>query len=158
MSTTTVGTRWNISALWLACLLATSPAAADKVSHAEAVEIANTFAECSGYYRYLEDIYSAEGKTASAEHMGNLANGAKSTALYHLAMEWTIDHPNDRRTYASFAPMVDGRIDAALVRFKALAENDDFEALVTQGKFCVELLPTQEEAVQALRSQSVGNQ
>lgn len=141
----------------LVCCLAAAPAQADKSSHADAVEIANTFADCAGFYRFMADRASREGKPAVAENMGNYANGAKSTALYHLAMEWTVSHPKQPRTYASFAPMVDGRSDAALVRFKAMEELEDYQSLATQGSFCQELLPIQEEAVQALRSQSADN-
>lgn len=141
-------------ALWA---LPAERAIADKESHDQTVEIANGFADCSAYWQFLSEFSLEQNKPAAAEGMRNLANGAKTTALYFLAMEWTLSHPNEPRTYGSFSPQIDGRIDTSLVRFRAMAEMNDAEGIEAQGHLCQGLTSIQEETIQKIRDASANN-
>jgi hypothetical protein len=138
-------------------MAAPEAARADKESHDQAVEIANGFADCSAFWLFLSEFSLQQQKPAAAEGLKNLANGAKTTALYFLAMEWTVSHPNEPRTYGSFSPQVDGRIDTSLVRYRAMAEMDDAEGIEIQGKVCQDLTSIQEETIQKIRDASADN-
>ncbi len=123
------------------------------LSATDITKLVNDFADCAGFYDYLAGFTLAQNKPANADAMSNLANGAKSSALYLLGMDYAMTHRDGpRRSYGSFSPMVDGRRETELARLKAVEENNDQEALNDRGVYCQSLLPIQEEIVSQMRS------
>lgn len=122
---------------------------------ASSVETANQFADCSGFWIWMSDSF-IERKPETAKYLRMLANGAKSSALYVLALQYSLDHPKGPpRTYGSFAVAIEGRIESTVTRMRALEEMEDFEGIKKMTDICQAILPAQEQAVQQMRNDFV---
>jgi hypothetical protein len=126
----------------------------DSISWEESVEMANQFSHCAGFWDFMAETSTAEGKPKQGEFFHTYANGARTAAGYVLSLAYALAHPGEPgRAYGSWGAMIDGRAEAEKIRMGALMEADDGDGLAATGELCKGLLPAQEAAVQAIREQ-----
>lgn len=126
----------------------------DRDTIANARESANTYADCAGWWDFMSQWQAEKNNPASAEQLRNLGNGAQTAALWIYGQAHSLESTK-RVTYGTWLPVVQPRREGALLRLKALSEQDDVEAIKETGRVCTALLEGQQKAIDAIRADTV---
>lgn len=126
------------------------------LSPEETAETSRQFAHCAGVYDWSAAVERKQGRSASAEMMGNLSNGAEFAAQWLLAMEHNRLHPDDPKSTGAMAPLVKPGADAGALSMRALEEHADVEGMKRALEVCRGLGEAQEAIVQLARRQAAG--
>lgn len=132
-------------------LLAPSAAATDRD---DTLMLAHEFSMCGGFWDWMATVGVGLGKPASAEHLHNMGNGARSSAQLLYARQYLKDNPEAKpKPLGTWADAVKGAADAELVRLRAVAEmNEGSEAPnKLELEKCTALTEYQGELIQQIR-------
>ena len=121
---------------------------------AEATEVANSYADCAGWWDFMSAMENAAGRSSSAEQFKNMGNGAQTAALWLHAQAYALTAKKPAR-YGAWLPIVAPRRAAAFTRAGALVEHSDIGFVRTEGERCQALLEGQQHALDEIRRDAV---
>ena len=115
-------------------------------------DLVNAFGRCAAVWEMSAATLQGTGQAAAAQQAHQLANGARSSAMYLLGTERAAEG-KDPQPYAQYAPYVDGIIEAETARLRALVEAKEPSPLYESQQTCRKLTDLQIEIVQLIRKQ-----
>lgn len=144
-------------ALALAVALVGSAQAEDELTtkNVEFVtENVNRFGDCAGYFRFMAEVFDAADQPATARQLKDLANGARMSAAYLLALEYAAKGKPPKKV-GDFIAYPQGREETTLNRMRALLEQGNKTQIEVEQKRCFDALPMQDELIQKMRNDFV---
>ena len=124
---------------------------------AEAAEVANSYADCAGFWDFMSSTERAAGRPASAEQFKNMGNGAQTAALWLHGQAYSFTATRPAR-YGAWLPMVAPRREGAAIRVAAMVEHGNTEFIRSEARRCEALLEGQQRAIDDIRKDSVQRQ
>lgn len=126
----------------------------DKISDEEARSIAREYARCVAVWDWSSALMRAGGKHATAEHLHNMGNGARTAAYWILSAAHSLNHADESaKRLGDWEQYVTPIVDAELTRLRAQTELDvSFESDIER---CTELSKGQATVIDMLRSDYV---
>lgn len=146
--------KWIFAAIITGASLASFPALSQS-SHSdrEGTELSvRIFVKCAGLYEWSSEFLRSAGKPSSADYMHNMHNGAVTTAQWFLATQYIADNPDKPpRRLGDFSKQVDPWVEGELLRYRALAENEDTATLESDMAMCTEASEVQGDVIKTIR-------
>ena len=143
--------KWGL----LLAALVILPAYSEESQEAEKFDeysMVETFVECAGLYESTAKSMGGQGKPAVAEHMHNMANGAKTAAAWTLWTKWHEDNPTKPpRRLGEWSESISVQADSQTARFAAMEEIGDWDYLKTRWELCTEVSKVQADIIRSLR-------
>jgi len=103
-----------------------------------AYQMAQTFAECAGYWDWWSAVEEVSGNTASSENAHNIGNGTRLAAGYMLSMRHRLVSPNEApRAYGAWDSFIEPIAEATFTRMSALLEQEDGDGIAATARDCV---------------------
>lgn len=125
----------------------------------DAYEMARTFSECVGYWRFWAEVEDTLGNAASAENARGIGRGARLSAGYMLSMRHRLEQPNEPpRPYGSWDGFIDSLAEITETRLMASLEQNDTDAIREQATICVAMGETAQEIVDQMRFETLSRQ
>jgi len=142
-------------AVLVAAMIVLPAAQADDGADAgDVTQAVNFFGNCAGVWDFLSDVAQSEGKSATAEQLHNMGNGAQTAALWLLANKHSID-TGKATTYGSWMDLVQPRRESGRLRMHALTEQSSFDTVSAESNACLEAASEQESILQMMRNDRV---
>lgn len=121
---------------------------------AEAVEAADIYADCAGWWDFMASHERASGRPASAEQFKNMGNGAQTAALWLHGQAYSLTATKPAR-YGTWLPMVAPRREGAAIRAAAMVEHGKTDFVRSELQRCEALLEGQQQAIDSIRKDNV---
>jgi hypothetical protein len=119
---------------------------------ADATELANVFADCSGVWQAVSIMESRVGRQLSAERYAGLAWAATASAGYILAVDYSA-RAEDSQQIGSWDSYVEPRASGARLQMLTLIDNQDADRVDHWIGACAATLQTQTQIVRLIRNQ-----
>lgn len=120
----------------------------------EIFALATDLSKCVGFYTFMSDFSKSQGDKAAAEHLHNMANGARTSAAYSLSLQYAADNPNKPpKKFMEFESFVNGRSEAIYTQLEANYEANQAEPIKELADRCSTLSVVQEEILNMIRKQ-----
>lgn len=141
----------KLGRLGLFALLCCSGAYAEEEDYGSQ-EMAETFVECAGLWEASSQLMARSDRPATAEHLHNMANGARTAAAWSLWTQWHLDNPSKpSRKLGEWTDGIAMQVDAQTTRYAAIQESGDTEFFGRQVAFCTDVSEAQANILRDLR-------
>lgn len=120
----------------------------------EIFNLATDLSKCVGFYNFMSGFSKSQGDNAAAEHMHNMANGAKTSAAYSLSIQYAADNPNKSpKKFTDFYGFVDGRSETVYTHLMASYEAGQTDPMKELSVSCTALAEVQEGILNMMRKE-----